>query len=188
MADEETKNENEQTPEESPEEKTPDARAAAAGDADQGEKPSSKQLRKRARATAKTPARKPLTPEQRAEERKQARAASAKSRRRWRSKQREKSVAAGPATGTPPADRTAPERKARQGIVVSSKADKTITVRIDNVQRHRTYGKVLRHTNTLHAHDERNEAGEGDVVKVIECRPLSRTKRWRLIEVLEKAK
>ena len=79
-------------------------------------------------------------------------------------------------------------RKTRQGVVVSSKADKTITVRIDRVARHRVYGKVMRETGTLHAHDERNEANEGDVVRVAESRPLSRTKRWRLLEVLEKAR
>ena len=79
-------------------------------------------------------------------------------------------------------------RKTQQGLVVSSKGDKTITVRIDRVGRHRVYGKVVRQSSTLHAHDERNEAGEGDVVRVIEARPLSRTKRWRLVQVLEKAR
>ena len=70
---------------------------------------------------------------------------------------------------------------------MSSKPDRTITVRIDRVGRHRMYGKVIRETTTLHAHDEQNEANEGDVVRVVESRPLSRTKRWRLVEVLEKA-
>ncbi|MGH2979753.1 MAG: 30S ribosomal protein S17, partial [Solirubrobacterales bacterium] len=79
-------------------------------------------------------------------------------------------------------------RKSFQGVVVSNKGDKTITVRIDRVGRHRVYGKVVRQSSTLHAHDERNEAGEGDVVRVVEARPLSRTKRWRLVQVLEKAK
>ena len=63
-----------------------------------------------------------------------------------------------------------------------------VAVRLEQVRRHRLYEKVLRETNTLHAHDERNEAGEGDIVRVVECRPLSRTKRWRLVEILEKAK
>ena len=76
----------------------------------------------------------------------------------------------------------------RQGIVVSDKADKTITVRIDYQRRHRKYQKILRSSMTLHAHDERNDAGIGDTVRVVESRPLSRTKRWRLVEVLEKAK
>ena len=61
-------------------------------------------------------------------------------------------------------------------------------MRLENVRRHRLYEKVLRESNTLHAHDEANEANEGDVVRVVECRPLSRTKRWRLVEVLEKAR
>jgi small subunit ribosomal protein S17 len=72
--------------------------------------------------------------------------------------------------------------------VVSDKADKTITVRIDTARRHRKYQKVVRTSRTLHAHDERNDANVGDTVIVRESRPLSRLKRWRLIEVLEKAK
>ena len=76
-------------------------------------------------------------------------------------------------------------RKVRQGIVVSDKADKTITVRIDVARRHRRYEKIVRSSSTLHAHDENNEAHEGDVVRVIESRPLSRTKRWKLVDVLE---
>ncbi|MGE5635485.1 MAG: 30S ribosomal protein S17 [Nocardioidaceae bacterium] len=79
-------------------------------------------------------------------------------------------------------------KKVRQGIVVSDKADKTITVRIDVQRAHRTYGKVVRTSSTLHAHDERNEAGVGDTVRVVESRPLSRSKRWRLVEVLERAR
>jgi small subunit ribosomal protein S17 len=75
----------------------------------------------------------------------------------------------------------------RQGVVVSDKAEKTITVRISSARRHRRYEKIVRSSRTLHAHDERNEAHEGDVVRLIESRPLSRTKRWRLVEVLERA-
>ena len=78
--------------------------------------------------------------------------------------------------------------KVRQGIVVSDKGEKSITVKIDIVRRHPTYEKVVRRSRTLHAHDERNEAGEGDVVRVVETRPLSKTKRWRLVDVVEKAK
>jgi small subunit ribosomal protein S17 len=91
-------------------------------------------------------------------------------------------------TGTPPAERESNAAKVRQGIVVSSKGDKSITVRIDIARRHRTYEKIVRSSTKLHAHDERNEAGEGDVVRVIETRPLSKTKRWRLVDVVEKAK
>jgi small subunit ribosomal protein S17 len=79
-------------------------------------------------------------------------------------------------------------RKVRQGVVVSDKADKTITVRIDVARRHRRYEKIVRSSSTLHAHDESNEAHEGDVVRIVESRPLSRTKRWKLVDVLEKAR
>jgi small subunit ribosomal protein S17 len=79
-------------------------------------------------------------------------------------------------------------REARQGGVVSDKADKTITVRIDTARRHRRYEKIVRSSSTLHAHDENNDAHEGDTVRVIESRPLSRTKRWRLVDVLERAR
>ncbi|MDQ4048451.1 MAG: 30S ribosomal protein S17 [Actinomycetota bacterium] len=78
--------------------------------------------------------------------------------------------------------------RVRQGIVVSDKADKTITVQIDEARQHRTYGKIVRTTTKLSAHDERNEASSGDVVRVIETRPISRTKRWRLDEILERAR
>jgi small subunit ribosomal protein S17 len=90
------------------------------------------------------------------------------------------------------AERQAPEkvpgRKERRGIVVSDAMDKTIVVRIDVAQKHERYGKVVRRSSKLHAHDEQNAAGVGDLVRVVETRPLSATKRWRLLEVLEKAK
>jgi small subunit ribosomal protein S17 len=76
----------------------------------------------------------------------------------------------------------------RTGKVVSDKADKTITVRIDIARRHRRYRKIVRSSMTLHAHDEANDANAGDYVRVVESRPMSRTKRWRLVEVLERAK
>jgi small subunit ribosomal protein S17 len=79
-------------------------------------------------------------------------------------------------------------QKTRQGIVISDKADKTITVRIDVARRHRRYEKIVRTSGTVHAHDERNDAHVGDTVVVRESRPLSRTKRWRLIEVVERAR
>ncbi|MCD6727047.1 MAG: 30S ribosomal protein S17 [Solirubrobacteraceae bacterium] len=63
-----------------------------------------------------------------------------------------------------------------------------MTVRIDIARRHRRYQKIMRTSTTLHAHDERNDAGEGDLVRVVECRPMSRMKRWRLVEILERAK
>jgi small subunit ribosomal protein S17 len=80
------------------------------------------------------------------------------------------------------------QQKTRQGIVVSDRASKTIVVRIDVARRHRSYEKVVRTSTTLHAHDEREDAHIGDIVVVRESRPLSKTKRWRLVEVLERAK
>ena len=72
--------------------------------------------------------------------------------------------------------------------MVSDKADKTITVRTEVARRHRRYEKIVRSTSTLHAHDEANDAHIGDTVRVEESRPLSRTKHWRLVEVLERAR
>ncbi len=90
------------------------------------------------------------------------------------------------------AERKAPEkvpgRKERRGIVVSDAMDKTIVVRIDVAQKHERYGKVVRRSSKLHAHDEQNAAGVGDLVRVVETRPLSAMKRWRLLEILKKAK
>ena len=79
-------------------------------------------------------------------------------------------------------------RKSRTGIVVSNKMDKTIVVAIrDNVV-HPMYGKIIKRTLKVHAHDESNECGVGDKVRIMETRPLSKTKRWRLVEIIEKAK
>ena len=79
-------------------------------------------------------------------------------------------------------------KRVLQGVVVSEKGEKTITVQIDVVRRHQRYHKILRSTVKLYAHDERNDAHEGDTVRVQECRPMSRMKRWRLLEVLERAR
>jgi small subunit ribosomal protein S17 len=87
-----------------------------------------------------------------------------------------------------PAPASVPGRKERRGVVVSDAMDKTIVVRIDTVQKHERYGKVVRRSSKLHAHDEHNAAGVGDVVRIVETRPLSATKRWRLLEIIEKAR
>jgi small subunit ribosomal protein S17 len=79
-------------------------------------------------------------------------------------------------------------RKTREGLVVSDKMDKTVVVEVEDRVKHRLYGKVLRRTSKLKAHDEANTAGIGDRVLLMETRPLSATKRWRLVEILEKAK
>ena len=84
------------------------------------------------------------------------------------------------------ADRS--DRKAREGIVISDKMDKTITVEVSNRVKHGMYSKVMSRSSKLKAHDEQNSAGMGDRVLIMETRPLSATKRWRLVEILEKAK
>lgn len=84
--------------------------------------------------------------------------------------------------------RTRSARKERVGLVVSSKMDKTISVAIQRQIKHPIYGKILKKTSRLMAHDENNEANEGDTVRIMETRPLSKNKRWRLVEIVERAK
>ena len=79
-------------------------------------------------------------------------------------------------------------RKVRSGLVVSDKMDKTIVVQVEDRVKHALYGKVMRRSSRLKVHDENNEAGIGDRVRVMETRPLSATKRWRLVQVIEKAR
>jgi small subunit ribosomal protein S17 len=127
------------------------------------------------------------------QEREERRRKKAATRSRYRKRQREKRRASGD-SGSATTSVVAPKEhgpgrpKERRGIVVSAKPDKTITVRIDVTRRHRVYKKIVRDSTTLHAHDERNDAHEGDTVRIVETRPLSKTKRWRLEEVLERAR
>ena len=185
--------EEEPAPEEEPaaEAAAPAAEAAApAAEEEPAEVLHPKEARRRKRSAHSGEARLTRTPEERAAERAEARRARAAVRRRYRERQKAKDAAA-PKQPAPQleAKEHGPGRpRVRQGIVVSAKPDKTITVRIDVARRHRAYKKIVRESSTLHAHDERNEAGEGDTVRVIESRPLSRTKRWRLVEVLERAR
>ncbi|MBP6432349.1 MAG: 30S ribosomal protein S17 [Ferruginibacter sp.] len=79
-------------------------------------------------------------------------------------------------------------RKTKLGIVSSNKMDKTITVNVERKVKHPLYGKFVKKTTKFHAHDEKNECSIGDTVKIMETRPLSKTKRWRLVEVVEKVK
>jgi small subunit ribosomal protein S17 len=149
---------------------------------------SPKERRRRKRGTA-TEAKPPRTLEERLAEREAARKRLAEHRRTRRKREREKRAAtAGERTASTPAEREEGRRRIRQGIVVSDKADKTITVKIEFARPHRVYKKIVRTSATLHAHDERNEAHIGDTVRIIESRPLSRTKRWRLVEVVERAR
>ena len=79
-------------------------------------------------------------------------------------------------------------RKVRVGMVVSDKMDKTVVIAIEDNVKHPVYGKIIKRTLKVHAHDESNECGVGDKVRIMETRPLSKTKRWRIVEVIEKAK
>ena len=79
-------------------------------------------------------------------------------------------------------------RKVRVGRVVSDKMNKTVVVAIEDNVKHAVYGKIIKHTLKVHAHDEKNECGIGDKVEIMETRPLSKTKRWRIVEIIEKAK
>jgi len=94
---------------------------------------------------------------------------------------------------TPDADAVRPEsgrasRRVKQGRVASNKMDKTIVVVAETRVPHSTYGKIVRKSTRFKAHDERNEANVGDVVRIMECRPISREKRWRLLEIVQRAK
>jgi small subunit ribosomal protein S17 len=195
MADEEKNEQNEEkAPEETPEE-TPAEEPKAEEEAPKEEAPKEdassdegldwKTRRRLERSRQPAEARPQQKPEERAAARIEERKQAAKKRSAYRAKRRTKHEAG---TGTPPAEGVSAGRKTRQGRVVSSRPDKTITVAIEVARRHPQYEKIVRRSRKLHAHDAQNEAGEGDLVRVIETRPMSRTKRWRLVEILEKAK
>jgi len=193
MAEETKNNETEETPDVEADAAAPAAAAPEAPAAPRvpQEVVAPKERRRRARAgkAAKTPTRKPRTPDERHADRLAERRKKAELRRVERARTREKARESGAvAQTTPPREHGAGRQKTRQGVVVSDKADKTITVRIDIARRHRRYEKIVRTSSTLHAHDETNDAHLGDTVIVRESRPLSRLKRWRLVEVVERAK
>ncbi len=162
----------------------PDTQSPAGSGTGEVLEPKERRARRRAAALAKRGPRRPATQEERDVERKRKAAQRRRYRQRAKAKRAER-----PRGETPePAPKATGQQKVRQGIVMSDKTDKTITVRIDVARRHRRYQKTIRSSSTLHVHDERNEAHSGDTVRVVEARPLSRLKRWRLVEVLERAK
>jgi len=112
-----------------------------------------------------------------------------RSQRRTRPKPvREKPTTRKSITRLPKPEAERGRRQERRGIVVSDKGDKTIVVKVDVIKSHPKYKKVVRHTVKFHAHDEANTAGIGDTVRIVETRPLSKQKRWRLAEIVEKAR
>jgi small subunit ribosomal protein S17 len=183
-----------QTPETEPETADaavgPTAEAAATVPAAPQEVLTPKERRQRARTAraVRTGQRPSRTPQERHAQRQADRAAKARARRTERTKARARAADSPSGEPTPPREHGVGVQKVRQGIVVSDKADKTITVRIDVARRHRRYSKIVRTSQTFHAHDERNDAHVGDTVTIREARPLSRTKRWRLVEVVERAR
>ena len=190
------------TPDDAPAEAEVQAGGEAAPEAAAPTRPAQEELspkerRRRVRSRHTGEARPPRAPEQRHTERLAERRVKGARRRARRSQERAKPArapraaerAAGASERGQAVHATAAgKRKVRQGVVVSDRAEKTIVVRIDVVRRHRLYEKIVRSSSTLHAHDENNDAHAGDIVRVIESRPLSRTKRWRLVEVLERAR
>jgi small subunit ribosomal protein S17 len=184
----ETENNETEAPQETPAQEA--APKAAPAPSEPVLPPKERRQRARAAKAAQSKARKPRTAEERHGDRVEVRRAKASARRVERTQSREKTRAArtgAEAPTTAPREHGPGRQKSRQGVVVSDKADKTITVRIDVARRHRRYSKVVRTSNTLHAHDETNDAHIGDTVIVRECRPMSRLKRWRLVEVVERA-
>jgi small subunit ribosomal protein S17 len=189
-----------ETPEETPENLEEEVTTAqadggdATGESAAPEAPAAATRRERLdeRRASRQTARGPRTVEERVAERTERRAKVAAERRRYRARSKAKQAEHRAAQPTPEASHAAehgPGRaRVRQGVVVSDKGEKTITVRIDVVQRHKRYHKILRSTQKLHAHDERNDAHPGDTVRIVECRPMSRSKRWRLVEIVERAR
>jgi small subunit ribosomal protein S17 len=167
----------------------PAAEATPETPAEPEEQLSPKDARKRARSTHSGEASPQRSIEERQQERAERRARKAQQRRVYRQRVRERRAAEPKAESPAPVEgKAGGTLKVRQGVVVSDKADKTITVRIDVAHRHRMYKKIVRTSSTLHAHDEGNEAHIGDTVRLVESRPLSKTKRWRLVEILERAR
>jgi small subunit ribosomal protein S17 len=168
-----------------------EAPAEAPEPAEPEEQLSAKERRRRRRSLHTGEGQPARTIEERAAARAEARRVKARHRTAYRAKLRERRAAAPAATAAPVAEedpKTGARAKLRQGVVVSDKADKTITVRVDMARQHRRYGKIVRTSSTLHAHDEANDAHVGDTVRLVESRPISRLKRWRLVEVVERAR
>ena len=160
-------------------EEAPAEEAAAEAAAEPEAEPEPVKEKKKRPPRSNRPRRVRTTAEERSELRKKS--AAARKRRRGAS-------TGGEYVRTPAADAEQGTRRERRGVVTSNKGEKTITVRVDVLKAHPKYKKIMRRSMTLHAHDEQNAANIGDIVRVVETRPLSRTKRWRLVEIVEVAK
>jgi small subunit ribosomal protein S17 len=188
----ETENENQvdeavetdETPAAEAETPEPAAEEPAATEAEEAEAPDSEESEEPAPAVAEAEAA-PAAPEKKQRSRKHV----PRSERRQRPRpKRAESTGRKPITRLPKPDHERGRRQERRGVVVSSTMDKTIVVKVDVIKMHPRYKKVIRRSQKFHAHDEQNQANVGDVVRIIETRPLSKTKSWRLAEVVEVAK
>ena len=196
MADEEK---NEETTEGQPveeaaaEQAAPEAQAVEEAPAEEPaaeEAPAEEPTAEEQATEAEAPAEEEAAPEPAAvSEKKKKRKHVPRAQRRQRSKPvRERPAERKPISRTPKPESERGRRQERRGVVVSSAMDKTIVVKVDTIKAHPRYKKVVRHSVKFHAHDAENSANVGDVVRIVETRPLSKTKNWRLVEIVEAAK
>jgi small subunit ribosomal protein S17 len=182
MADEQTPNTEEEVTEEPAETPAPEAAPAEAG----AEEPAGEEVSPEAPA-ADAPVAEAEAPAQSEPKKKRKRLPRAQ-RHKHSKPVRERPAERKPITRTPKPESERGRRQERRGVVVSSAMDKTIVVRVDAIKAHPRYKKVVRRSVKFHAHDEQNVANVGDVVRIVETRPLSKSKHWRLVEVVEAAK
>jgi small subunit ribosomal protein S17 len=179
MADEEKNETTDETAETTPEPEAAETPAAVAEETAAAEAPAESEAVAEPAAEA-APAAEPKT---------KSRRHVPRSERRQRPKPaREQATTRKPITRTDKPETAPARRQERRGVVISDKGDKTIVVKVDVIKSHPKYKKVVRRSVKFHAHDEQNSAGVGDTVRIVETRPLSKQKRWRLAEVVEKAR
>jgi small subunit ribosomal protein S17 len=170
----------ETTEEETPaEEAAPEAQVSEEAPAEEAEVPAEE---------AKAPAEEEAAPQPAAEVKKKRKRLPRSQRHTHAKPKRERPAERKPIVRTPKPESERGRRQERRGVVVSSTMDKTIVVKVDTIKAHPRYKKVVRRSAKFHAHDEQNSAKVGDVVRIVETRPLSKTKHWKLVQVVEAAK
>jgi small subunit ribosomal protein S17 len=172
---------------ETTEEGTPAAEEAAAPEAEVTEEAPADEAPVAEEAPAEE-AEAEATPEPAAAEKKKRKRLPRSQRHTHSKAKRERSAERKPITRTPKPQSERGRRQERRGVVVSNAMDKTIVVKVDTIKAHPRYKKVVRHSVKFHAHDEQNSANVGDVVRIVETRPLSKSKHWKLVQIVEAAK
>ncbi len=190
MAEEQNNETTEATPEQSVDEAAAEQAAPEAPAAEEAPSEEAPAEEEPAAEEAEAPAEEPVAPEPAAvSEKKKKRKHVPRAQRRQRPKPvRERPAERKPITRTPKPESERGRRQERRGVVVASAMDKTIVVKVDTIKAHPRYKKVVRRSVKFHAHDEQNTANVGDIVRIVETRPLSKTKRWRLVQIVEAAK